>query len=272
MDPIAHFQLEVEGNVQGIGRDKDFLALSNSWNLAAIGHHYAYNFSWMGRPIIQTPQDTYAIQELIWNVKPDLVIETGIAHGGSLIMSASMLALLDYSEAAASGAGLAPLASRRRVIGVDVEIRPHNRQAILGHPLCHLIEMIEGSSVDPDVVRQVVARAQEFGRIMVMLDSNHTHEHVLAELKAYAPLVSRGSYCVVWDTGIEDLPSEFVTDRPWGKNNNPKTAVREYLAMADLYCSESSTESALPVFEVDKTIEYKLAITAAPDGFLKRVG
>lgn len=270
MDQIALFQEEVSRNVRGIGLDKDFLALSNQWNQAAIKHHYAYNFSWLGRPIIQTPQDSYAIQELIWRVKPDLVIETGIAHGGSLIMSASMLALLDYCEAASAGGVFAPAASRRRVLGVDIDIRSHNRQAIEAHPLSHLIKMIEGSSIDASVVNEVRAFANSHKRIMVFLDSNHTHDHVLAELEAYAPLVSSGSYCVVWDTGVEDLPEGFVTDRPWGKGNNPKTAVFEFLKNLEEDRWDGLDGSPLR-FQSDKTIEYKLAITAAPDGFLLRV-
>lgn len=189
------------------------------------------------------------MQELIWTVKPDLIIETGIAHGGSLIMSASMLALLDYC-------GIEK--AKRKVVGIDIDIKPHNRAALESHPLAHLVELIVGSSSELNVIEQVCAIAEGYKKIMVFLDSNHTHDHVLAELKAYAPLVSVGSYCVVWDTGIDDLPDRFYNDRPWGKGNNPKTAVHEYLEHID-------------GFEIDKTIEHKLAITAAPDGFLRRV-
>ncbi len=270
MDPIALFSEEVARNVRGIGEDKSFIALSNDWNQAAIKHHYAYNFSWLGRPIIQVPQDAYAIQELIWRIRPDLVIETGIAHGGSLVMSASMLALLDYCEAVVAGTTILPAASRRRVLGIDIEIRAHNRNAIDAHPMRHMIEMIEGSSIDPAVVHRVHGRAAEFKTVMVFLDSNHTHSHVLAELHAYAPLVSKSSYCVVWDTGVEDLPEGFVTDRPWGKGNNPKTAVFEFLRQLQAKPLAGVDGAALKL-EIDKQIEHKLAITAAPDGFLKRV-
>jgi cephalosporin hydroxylase len=269
MDPISLFQEEVAKNVRGIGEDVEFLKLSNAWNQAAIGHCYAHNFSWLGRPIIQAPPDTYAMQELIWRVKPDLVIETGIAHGGSLIMSASMLALLDYCEAAAAGVTLTPGESKRRVIGIDIDIRKHNRQAIEAHPLSCLIEMYESSSVEPGLIEKIRQRSRSFSRVLIFLDSNHTHDHVLAELQAYAPLVASGSYCVVWDTGVEDLPAGFVTGRPWGKGNNPKTAVWEYLKqLNDLpICGEDG----LPLkFSIDHEIEYKLAITAAPDGFLRR--
>ena len=213
---------------------------------------------------MQTPQDIYAMQELIWTVKPDLIIETGVAHGGSLIMSASMLALLDYCYAMNSRVvegrceKLVLWKSKRKVIGIDTDIRPHNRSEIEAHPLNHLIELIEGSSTDIHVFNLVSAIAQKYNNIMVFLDSNHTHDHVLTELRAYAPLVTVGSYCVVWDTGIEDLPESFCSDRPWGRGNNPKTAVYEYLKHTDR-------------FKIDKTIEYKLAITAAPDGFLRRI-
>lgn len=226
--------------------------------MRAIGHRYAYNFSWLARPVMQIPQDIYAIQEIIWSVRPDLVIETGIAHGGSLILSASMLALLDYCDASTAGRSLSPRESKRRVVGIDIEVRPHNREAIEQHPLAHLIEIIEGSSIDTEIVQCVQTIARDFQRTLVFLDSNHTHEHVLAELEAYAPLVSPDSYCVVWDTGVEDLPDGFVTDRPWGKGNNPKTAVYEYLKSTDC-------------FEIDKLINHKLVITASPDGFLRRI-
>ncbi len=264
------FLAEVSKNVNSAGKDRDFSGLSNMWLRQAVQYNYAYNFSWLGRPIMQVPQDIYAMQELIWNIKPDLVIETGIAHGGSLIMCASMLALLDYCEAVQAGKILDPKASKRRVLGLDIEIRPHNREAIEAHPMAHLIEMIEGSSVAPDVIDRVKTMAKGCKKILVSLDSDHTHNHVLAELKAYAPLTSVGSYCVVWDTGVEDLPEGFCTNRPWGKGNNPKTAVWEYLRILD---SEGriATDGAPIKFEIDKFIENKLMITASADGFLKRI-
>ena len=219
---------------------------------------YSYNYFWLGRPIIQYPQDMVAMQELIWQVRPDLIIETGIAHGGSLILSASMLALLDLCEAIESGTPFDPRSSRRKVLGIDIEIRPHNRAAIEAHPMFSRIQMIEGSSIDPAVIAQVKDIAKQHPRVLVCLDSNHTHDHVLAELEAYAPLVNVGSYCVVFDTVIEDMPAEMFPDRPWGPGNNPKTAVWEYL-------------KSHPEFQIDKTIEHKLLITVAPDGYLKRV-
>lgn len=232
---------------------------------------YSYNFFWLSRPIIQYPQDMVAMQELIWSVKPDLIIETGIAHGGSLILSASMLAMIDYCEAAESGKTLDPAASLRRVLGLDIDIRAHNRAAIEAHPLAHKIDMIQGSSIAPDIIAQVNEYAKGYKRILVCLDSNHTHEHVLAELEAYAPLVSPDSYCVVFDTSIEDVPDDLFPNRPWGKGNNPKTAVLEYLRRLKEE-GRTASDGAPLHFEINKSIEHKLLITVAPDGYLKRVG
>lgn len=270
MDPVEHFRDYVANNIREIGEDRDFIGLSNIWVRESIRHRYAQNFTWLGRPIIQVPQDTYAIQELIWTCRPDLVIETGIAHGGSLVMSASMLAMLDYCDAVQAGTVLDPKASRRKVVGVDIDIRAHNRAAIEAHPLTHKIHTIQGSSVADDVFAQVKAHAEGYDRVMVFLDSNHTHEHVLAELELYAPLTSKGSYCVVWDTGVEDLPADMCDDRPWGKGDNPKTAVWEY--MKRLETEGRTARDGEPLkFAYDKTIENKITITASPDGFLKRV-
>jgi len=219
---------------------------------------YSYNFSTLGRPIIQYPQDMVAIQELIWDIKPDLIIETGIAHGGSLVLSASMLALLDIAEAINSGITINPKESKRKVLGIDIDIRTHNREAIEAHPMTSRIQMIQGSSIASEVIDQIHAIAGNYSRVLVFLDSNHTHAHVLAELEAYAPLTSVGSYCVVFDTVVEDMPKEMFPDRPWGPGNNPKTAVWEYL--------KTHTE-----FEIDKSIQNKLLLTVAPDGYLKRI-
>lgn len=224
----------------------------------AAAYGYSYNFSWLGRPIIQFPQDIVAMQELIWAVKPDLIIETGIAHGGSLILSASLLALLDIADAVESGSLLDPAASKRKVLGIDIDIRPHNRVAIGVHPMASRIQMIQGSSIASVVIDQVKQIADGYDCILVCLDSNHTHAHVLAELEAYAPLTSVGSYCVVFDTAVEDMPYGMFPDRPWGPGNNPKTAVWEYLKLH-------------PEFEIDKRIDHKLLISVAPDGYLKRV-
>ncbi|MES2887540.1 MAG: cephalosporin hydroxylase family protein [Pseudomonadota bacterium] len=214
----------------------------------ANARKYSYHFEWMGRPIIQYPQDIVAMQELIWRVQPELIIETGIAHGGSLIFSAAMLEL----NAACGGP------QHAEVLGIDIDIRAHNRAAIEAHPMAKRITMLQGSSVAPEIVAQARAKAAGKAKVLVILDSNHTHEHVMGELEAYAPLTTVGSYCVVFDTVIEDLPNDMFPDRPWGVGNNPKTAVWQYL--------KDHTE-----FEIDKAIDHKLLVTVAPDGYLKRV-
>lgn len=249
MNPTAKFKLECAMEITAQGEDGALADATRDWMNRANSRKYSYHFEWMGRPIIQYPQDILAMQELIWTVQPDLVIETGIAHGGSLIFSASMLEL----NAACGGPKDA------RVIGVDIDIRDHNRAAIEGHPMFRRISMIQGSSLDPAVVSQVTALAAGRQKVLVCLDSNHTHEHVLAELNAYGALTSRDSYCVVFDTIVEDLPADMFPDRPWGRGNNPKTAVREYL-------------KAHPEFEIDKRIDHKLLISVAPEGYLRRVG
>jgi len=258
MNPIQKFFEEVRENINNLGADKALLETTHSWIRQSNRYGYTYNYTWMGRPIIQYPQDMVAMQEIIWKVRPDLIIETGIAHGGSLTLSASLLALLDMCDAMESGVTFDPRISKRAVLGIDIDIRSHNRAAIEAHPMASRIHMIQGSSIDPDIVGQAKAFASGFSRILVSLDSNHTHEHVLAELDAYAPLTSIGSYCVVFDTLIEDMPKELFLDRPWGPSDNPKTAVREWL-------------KTHPEFEIDKTIQHKLLITVAPDGFLKRI-
>lgn len=258
MSHYEQFKRECAAEVDRLGSSAPLATATREWMDLANAGKYSYHFEWLGRPIIQYPQDVMAMQELIWQVRPDLIIETGIAHGGSLILSASMLALLDMCEAIDSGKSLDPKVSPRRVLGVDIDIRAHNRAAIEAHPMSSRIQMIEGSSIDPEVIDKVHQVASGHSRILVFLDSNHTHEHVLAELQAYAPLASAGSYCVVYDTVIEDMPADMFPDRPWGPGDNPKTAVWEYLKNH-------------PEFEIDKSIEHKLLITVAPDGFLKRV-
>ena len=248
-NPVEAFREQVARNVSALGQDQDVRGLSRIWSRETNRHGYTYNFSWLGRPIIQYPQDIVAMQELIWSIQPDLIIETGIAHGGSLIFSGSMLEL----NAACGGP---PDAA---VLGVDIDIRAHNREAIEAHPLSRRISMIQGSSIAPEIIGQVKAKAAGKRKVLVCLDSNHTHEHVLAELHAYAPLTSVGSYCVVFDTLIEDMPVEMFADRPWGPGLSPKTAVWEYL-------------KTHPEFEIDKRMDHKLLISVAPDGYLKRVG
>jgi cephalosporin hydroxylase len=225
-----------------MAQDKAVQSSTNDWFLNTVAYKYSYHFSWLGRPIIQYPQDMVAMQEIIWEVKPDLLIETGIAHGGSLIYYASLMELL-------GGNG--------HVLGIDIDIRQHNRTEIEKHPMFKRITMFEGSSITVEMAERVREFAKPYKRIMVVFDSNHTHDHVLEELRLYSPLVSPGSYCVVFDTFVEDMPPGSFPDRPWDKGNNPKTAVWEFL--------KTNKD-----FEIDKTIQDKLLITAAPDGYLKR--
>lgn len=247
-ESVKQFEAEKIARINEFGKDTGFQNRSRDWLEESMRKSYVYNFSWMGRPIIQNPIDIMAMQEIIWEVKPDLIIETGIAHGGSLIFSAAMLEL----NAACNG----PLDAE--VLGIDIDIRSHNRKAIEKHPMHKRISMIQGSSIAPEIVAQVVEKAKGKKRILVCLDSNHTHDHVLAELEAYAPLTGVGSYCVVFDTFVEDVPADVFQSRPWSPGNSPKTAVWEYLKLH-------------PEFEIDKSIQHKLLITVAPDGYLKRM-
>ena len=256
---MKEFEEEVQNRINRNGLNKEIIRAADAFMVASTEPKYSYNFSWLGRPIIQYPQDIIAMQELIWSIRPDLIVETGIAHGGSLIMSASMLALLDMTDAIKAGEKLDPKASSRKVLGIDIDIRAHNRTAIEAHPMASRIQMIQGSSIAQEIIDQVHAVAANYSRVLVCLDSNHTHDHVLAELEAYAPLTTVGSYCVVFDTIIEDMPAGSFPDRPWDKGSNPKTAVWEYL-------------KTHPEFEIDRGIQNKLLITVAPDGYLLRVG
>ena len=248
MNKIKQFEREREDRIKRNGDDKKLKSFADKWTQESMMKNYVYNFSWLGRPIIQSPQDIMALQEIIWNVKPDMIIETGIAHGGSLIFSASMLTLLETCGEIENG----------QVLGIDIDIREHNKIAIDAHPMSKKITMFQGSSLDKKIIERVNDFAKKGKKILVCLDSNHTHEHVLGELKAYAPLVSVGSYCVVYDTVVEDMPEGSFSDRSWDKGNNPKTAVWEYL--------KTHIE-----FKIDKSIQDKLLITVAPDGFLKRI-
>ena len=242
MSEVAKFLEQVSSNIQRLKGATELQERSRTWlrDVGPLG--YAYNFTWLGRPIIQVPQDVMAMQELIWRIKPEIIIETGVAHGGSLIFYASMLELV-------GGSG--------RVLGVDIDIRSHNRAAIVDHPMARRIDLLQGSSIDAGIVRDVRKRAEGKSPVLVILDSNHTHQHVLEELHAYAPLVTKGSYVVVMDTAIEDLPSDAFKDRPWGPGNSPRSAVHAFLA-------------GNAAFGVDADIDAKLLISVAPGGYLRR--
>ncbi len=249
MNMHEKFRMERIEGIAEQGKDEEARRLSQAWISHPGLHQYSYNFSWLGRPIIQYPQDIVAMQELIFTVQPDLIIETGIAHGGSLILYASLLEL----NAMCGGQ------QNFSVLGIDIDIRAHNREAIEAHPIFQRghITMLEGSSIDADMVAKVHKFAAPYKRIMVLLDSNHTHEHVFSELTAYAPLVSVDSYCVVFDTVIENMAADAYPDRPWGKGNNPMTAAGAYLA-------------SHPEYVCDEMMDSKLLISVAPKGFLKR--
>lgn len=242
-NPIQEFINEREQRIDGFGKNDALRKVAKDFNMESNKAQYSYNFSWMGRPIIQYPQDMIAMQELIWDIKPDLIIETGIAHGGSIIYYASLLELIGKGE----------------VLGIDIDIRKHNKTEIEKHPMFKRITMIEGSSVIKETIDKVKGHVVGMERILVTLDSNHTHEHVLEELKLYAPFVSLNSYIVVFDTIVEDLPEGyFPQTRPWGVGNSPKTAVQEFL-------------NANPDFIIDRNIDHKLLISVAPGGYLKRI-
>lgn len=257
MNPVELFLEERRSNIAAIRESKSISDLSNEWIREVSGFKYIFNFDWLGRPIIQMGSDMVVVQEAVWKTRPNLIIETGIAHGGSLVYHASLLALLDLCDAFEATMTVDPRNPKRQVLGIDIDIREHNRTAINAHPLSGYLTMFEGSSVDPVMVDKVAKYAQNFERVMVLLDSNHTEEHVLAELEAYAPLVSPGGYCIVYDTAIENMPEDFYSDRPWGKGDNPMTAVCKFL-------------KSNPEFSIDAEFDGKILIGNAPSGFLRR--
>jgi cephalosporin hydroxylase len=260
-EPLENFKQDIVNRVSNYSSNEKLMsAATEFFDQIGVGKSkYVYNFFWLGVPIIQVPQDLQAMQEIIWNVKPDLIIETGIAWGGSVVFSASMLAILEACGQIKNG----------HVLAVDIEIRPHNKKALVEHPLSSKYTLLEGSSIEPKIVDYVRNFAKDYERVLVCLDSNHTHQHVLEELEAYAPLVSQGSYCVVEDTAIEDAPVDHVAERGWGKGNSPKSAIVEYQRRLQ-------TEGRLGVdgkkleFQVDELLEKKIVITGSPDGYLRR--
>lgn len=242
MDPIKEFKDEKKARIASYANNKELQNASKDFLISSNREQYSYNFTWMGRPIIQYPQDMLAMQELIWEIQPDLIIETGIAHGGSLIFYASIMELI----------------GKGKVLGIDIDIREHNRKEIEQHPMFKRIEMIQGSSVSEETYAQVKSHAEKAKTIMVCLDSNHTHDHVLKELELYAPFTSVNSYCVVFDTVVELLPDDMFPNRPWSVGDNPMTAMETYL-------------KDHPEFEIDHQIDNKLLVSVAPKGYLKRL-
>jgi cephalosporin hydroxylase len=234
------FERNNHAQIDAMAADQTLETLTRQWFDRSIHHGYSYHFRWMGLPIIQYPQDMIAMQELIWRIRPDVIVECGVARGGSIVYYASLLQLLGRGG---------------RVIGIDIDIREPNRAALAAHPMAPHFQLVQGSSIAPEIVAQVRAMIRPGETVLVVLDSNHTHDHVLAELEAYAPLVKAGSYVVVFDTVIELIEGSF-DNRPWGHGNNALTAARAFLA-------------ANPRFEVDPQIHDKLQITVAPFGYLR---
>ena len=259
MSEVKKFQSDCEKEISLMGENEEIKKMSNNYIQKLNQLKYSYHFKYLGRPIIQYPQDIIALQEIVWEFKPDLIIETGIAHGGSLILSASILALIDICEAIENNKIFDPRKSKRKVIGIDIDIREHNRKEIEKHPMFSRIHMIQGSSTDLKIIEKVKKISKKYNKILVCLDSNHSHDHVLNELNAYANLVSVDSYCIVMDTIIEEIGDNFEwVGRNWSKGNNPKTAVFEFL-------KENKN------FQIDKNIDNKLQISVAPDGYLKKI-
>jgi len=242
MDPITRFNKERKEAIKLMGKDNELKKKSLEWIIASHKYNYHYNFTWLGRPIIHYPNDVMLLQEIIWDIKPDLIIETGIAHGGSIVFSASMLELIGKGE----------------VVAVDIEIRKHNRIEIENHPMYKRITLIEGSSVDSNVIKRIESIANSKKRVMVFLDSLHTHDHVLKELRQYSKFVTKGSYIVCFDTYIKFFPKGYFKNKPWSVNKNPMTAVKSFLKENDS-------------FMIDNSVIDKLCITEAFDGYLKRI-
>lgn len=243
-DPVTKFFEERNTAIERMGEDIEFKKQSLAWMVRADQYKYTYNFTWMGRPIIKFPADMIIQQELMWKLQPDLIIETGIAHGGSIVFSASMMEMMGING---------------EVVAVDIDIRDHNRKLIENHPVYNRITMYEGSSIDPAIIEKVKAHAEGKKCVMVILDSMHTHNHVLAELRAYAPLVTIGSYCILPDTFIEFFPpGHFSQDRPWDVGNNPHTAMKAFM-------------SGNNDFEVDRALDTKAMVTETIEGYLKRI-
>lgn len=235
-----NFEQRNKKKIELMGKDISLRRSSFNWLIKGYDYEYSYHFKWLGRPIIQYPQDIVALQEIIWNVKPDIIIETGIARGGSLVFSASILEMI----------------GKGKVIGIDIDIREYNKKEIKKHSLFKRIKMIEGSSTDEKIIKKVLKLIKPKDKVLVVLDSNHTHEHVLKEMEVYAPLIRKGSYMIVFDTIIQDLPERLFSKRPWTKKNNPKTAVHEFI-------------SKNKRFKIDKDITNKILISAAHEGYLK---
>ena len=249
--PIEEDRREYLENVQD---SKELHDMATNFHSITAPLKYAYNFDWFGRPIIQLPQDIVMMQDIIWKLKPELIIETGVARGGSLILYSSLLHLIDIANKKMK----IESAVESEVWGIDIKVHDENKEAIAAHPFSDKIKIFEKSSTDLDLVDDIKEKSRHFESILVILDSDHTASHVSKELELYAPLVTVGSYCVVFDSTIEDMPADQFLDRDWGPGNSPRTAANEFV-------------SKNPNYQVDKDIDKKLLITAAAGGFVKRL-
>ena len=243
-EKITEFFYQRNEDIENMARDSQLKDLSLQWMIKADRYKYTYNFTWMGRPIIKYPNDMIVQQELMWTLKPDLIIETGVAHGGSIIFSASMMKMMGIKGS---------------VIGIDIDIREHNLKEIEDHPMYDIIHLYEGDSTDSKIVQQVQQHVDKAKTVLVILDSLHSHQHVLKELNLYSKFVTKSSYIILPDTFIEFFPKGYYSkDRPWDVGNNPYTAMHEFLK------NNSS-------FMIDKKLSSKAVISETIDGYLKRV-
>lgn len=226
-----------------LGLDDDIFKKSKDLIYDLDVYDYNYLWTWMGVPIIQLPADIMATQEVIWKTKPDIIIETGVARGGSLIFMASILEII----------------GKGKVIGVDIDIRKHNRDSIEAHPLSKRINLVEGGSVDTDILAEVRSHIRKDSKVMVVLDSDHSRSHVLNECRAYGPMVTQGCYLVVADTlvgHVEEKDAPTNRSKLWFKGNDPLSATNDYLKENDR-------------FEIDDEINGKLVLSSSPGGYLK---
>jgi cephalosporin hydroxylase len=241
-DDRVEFEAQKRHDAAALAKDVELTAAALDVFARADEHSYSYLWSWLGVPIIQIPQDILVVQEIVWAHRPQLIIETGVARGGSVILFSSLLELI--------GEGT--------VVGIDVDIRAHNRATIEEHPMSKRVRLVEGSSTDQRIVEEIAAMASSVDRVMVVLDSNHTHEHVSKELELYADFVTPGQFLVVADTVVESLPPQAHRPRDWGPGNNPATALAEFLARRH-------------DFAVDDFIDNKLLMSSSPGGYLRRL-
>lgn len=244
-DDREAFALHGRNQSLALGKDKEVFDDSTRFMLKLDRYDYSYLWTWMGVPIIQMPADILATQEVIWATKPDIIIETGVARGGSVLFMASLLELLGKGQ----------------VIGVDIDIRAHNRDTIEKHPMSRRVTLIEGGSTSPDTLAAVRKLIPEGARVMVILDSDHSRDHVLDECRAYAPLVTEGCYMVVADTMIghvDESDAPRKRSKLWFKGNEPLTALRMFL-------EEDSS------FEVDEVLNGKLVISSSPGGYVRKI-